>query len=253
MAGTSDDNDLEDHMEELMSLEKEDRITSNESFNTFYENRKDVSVWVSSSMVGEFEDEIQDIFWSDLKEIEREFGMSLDDVIEMYTDNIMTFHMNFGDGEIVCNSTFFPNDKFKEMDSEYNLWDVNFNENLLRYVPEDNIAIISQKINIESYFKLLEEYMDTEELDEMIEVVSLFTGNDIEDVLNSFAGSFIANISGFDKINTTTQVYGRYFNDTMYKVYDYYQGEYIYSGGYDWGYYPKDTIINMLCFLWFLI
>jgi len=39
MLGTTGEDDLEDHMEKLMTLEEDDRITSNDNFNTFYEKK----------------------------------------------------------------------------------------------------------------------------------------------------------------------------------------------------------------------
>ena len=114
-----------------MTLEKDDRITSNESFNTFYEKRQDLSVWISTELIDKFEDEIEDNFRYELRDIERELGMSSEDIINMYDDNIITFHINFGDGEIVCSSEFIPNSALKELNTEYNIWDVDFNEKLL--------------------------------------------------------------------------------------------------------------------------
>ncbi len=248
MLGTTAEDDLEDHMEKLMTLEEDDRITSNDNFNTFYEKRQDLSVWISTEMINEFEDEIEDNFGYELRDIERELGMSSKDIINMYDDNIITFHINFANGEIVCSSEFIPNSELKDLNSEYNLWDLDFNEKLLKYIPDNNIAIFIQKINVDAYYKLIKKYIDSDNIDRFEREMRNETGLDIDDIFNTFAGSFIANISGFGSIETTISDYGRYYNDSMYSDYDYYYDEYIYEGGYDWGYYEKDTTMTLPLF-----
>ena len=248
MLGTTGEDDLEDHMEKLMTLEEDDRITSNDNFNTFYEKRQDLSVWISTEMINEFEDEIEDNFGYELRDIERELGMSSKDIINMYDDNIITFHINFANGEIVCSSEFIPNSELKDLNSEYNLWDLDFNEKLLKYIPDNNIAIFIQKINVDAYYKLIKKYIDSDNIDRFEREMRNETGLDIDDIFNTFAGSFIANISGFGSIETTISDYGRYYNDSMYSDYDYYYDEYIYEGGYDWGYYEKDTTMTLPLF-----
>ena len=248
MLGTTGEDDLEDHMEKLMTLEEDDRITSNDNFNNFYEKRQDLSVWISTEMINEFEDEIEDNFGYELRDIERELGMSSKDIINMYDDNIITFHINFANGEIVCSSEFIPNSELKDLNSEYNLWDLDFNEKLLKYIPDNNIAIFIQKINVDAYYKLIKKYIDSDNIDRFEREMRNETGLDIDDIFNTFAGSFIANISGFGSIETTISDYGRYYNDSMYSDYDYYYDEYIYEGGYDWGYYEKDTTMTLPLF-----
>ena len=199
-------------------------------------------------MIDEFEDEIKREFRYDLREIERELGVSLEDIINMYDDNIITFHINFDNGEIVCSSEFIPNSELKDLNSEYNLWDLDFNEKLLKYIPDNNIAIFIQKINVDAYYKLIKKYIDSDNIDRFEREMRNETGLDIDDIFNTFAGSFIANISGFGSIETTISDYGRYYNDSMYSDYDYYYDEYIYEGGYDWGYYEKDTTMTLPLF-----
>ena len=226
MVGTTGEDDLEDHMEKLMTLEKDDRITSNESFNTFYEKRQDLSVWISTELIDEFEDEIEDNFRYELRDIERELGVSSEDIINMYDDNIITFHINLGDGEIVCSSEFIPNSALKELNTEYNIWDVDFNEELLKYIPDNNIALLSQKINVNSYYELIKKYIDLSDINNFEREMRKEIGLNIDDILNTFGGSFIANISGFGEVNT------RYIDYVEY--YDEYWGE--------WDY--KQTIID---------
>ena len=151
-------------MEKLMTLEKDDRITSNENFNTFYEKRQDVSIWISTAIISEFEDEIEREFKYDLRDIERELGISSEDIINMYDDNIITFYINFDNGEIVCSSEFIPNSELKELNTEYNLWDGDFNEKLLKYIPDNNIAFLSQKINVDGFYELIKKYIDSDDI-----------------------------------------------------------------------------------------
>ena len=243
IAGTADEDDLENHMEKLMTLDKDESITSNESFNAFYENRQDLSVWISTELVDEFDDEIEKGLRSELREIERELEMSSEDIIEIIKDNTITFNINFGNGEVVCSSVFTPNSKLKELNTEYNLFNVDFNEKLLKYIPNNNIAIFSQKINVDAYYKLIKKYIADDISDferEMRSKIDL----DMDDLLNTFAGSFIANINGFGEVNTTTMEYGQYYNDTLY--YNYYDDEY--EGGYEYGNYSKETTTTLPLF-----
>ena len=105
-----------------------------------------------------------------------------------------------------------------------------------------------QKINVDAYYKLIKKYIDSDNIDRFEREMRNETGLDIDDIFNTFAGSFIANISGFGSIETTISDYGRYYNDSMYSDYDYYYDEYIYEGGYDWGYYEKDTTMTLPLF-----
>jgi len=43
----SDENDLEEIVEELWNLESEDRISSSDNFKAFYEEKKDISLWMN--------------------------------------------------------------------------------------------------------------------------------------------------------------------------------------------------------------
>ena len=248
MLGTTGEDDLEDHMEKLMTLEEDDRITSNDNFNTFYENRQDVSVWISTELFDELEDEIEDNFRYDLRNIERELGMSIQEIIKMCDDNIVTFHINFGDGELICSSDFIPTKDLHDLLTKNNLFDVKFNKEILEFIPNNNIALFSQKINVNSYYELILPYLEELDIYRLENEMRAETGLDIDDILNTFAGSFIANISGFGSIETTITDYGRYYNDSMYSDYDYYYDEYIYTGGYDYGYYDIDTTITIPLF-----
>ena len=246
IAGTTDEDDLKDHMEKLMTLDKDESITSNENFNAFYENRQDLSVWISTELIDEFEDEIEDAFSYELRDIKRQSGMSSKDIINIYDDNIITFHINFGNGEIVCSSEIIPNSKLKELNTEYNLFDVDFNEKLLKYIPSHNIATVSQKINVDAYYKLISKYLKQDDISDFERTMSKEIGSKtkVDDLLNTFAGSFIANISGFGEVNTTTMEYGEYYNDSL--NYNYYAEEY--EGGYEWGYYDEETTITLPLF-----
>ena len=248
MVGTTGEDDLEDHMEKLMTLEEDDRITSNDNFNTFYENRQDVSVWISTELFDELEDEIEDNFRYDLRNIERELGMSIQEIIKMCDDNIVTFHINFGDGELICSSDFIPNKDLHDLLTRNNLFDVKFNKEILEFIPNNNIALFSQKINVHSYYELILPSLEELDIYKLENEMRAETGLDIDDILNTFAGSFIANISGFGSIETTIRDYGRYYNDSMYSDYDYYYDEYTYRGGFDYGYYNIDTTITIPLF-----
>jgi len=242
MVGTTGEDDLEDHMEKLMTLEEDDRITSNDNFNTFYENRQDVSVWISTELIDEFEDEFEDAFEDafeddfryELRYIERELGMSIQDVIKMLDNNIVTFHINFGDGEMVCSSEFIPNSVLKELNAEYNIWDVDFNEKLLKYIPDNNIVLLSQKINVNSYYELIKKYIDASDINNFEREMRNEIGLNIDDILNTFGGSFIANISGFGEVNTTYSDYVEYYDE--------------YWGEWDYKYTTIDTTMTLPLF-----
>ena len=248
IAGTTDEDDLEDHMEKLMTLKKDERITSNESFNSFYEKRQDLSIWISTELIDEFEDEIEDNFRYELRDIERQLGMSSEDIIRMYDDNIITFYINFDNGEIVCSSEFIPNSELKELNTEYNLWDGDFNEKLLKYIPDNNIALLSQKINVDGFYELIKKYIDSDDIYEFESKMEDEIGLDMEDLLNTFAGSFIANINGFGEVNTTYSDYVEYYNEYKDYEYNYYTEQYEYEGGWDYKYTTIDTTMNLPLF-----
>ena len=76
--GRSDESDLEDIVEELWNLESGDRISSSDNFMTFYEEKKDVSLWMNLQEVAEMSGE-------------RDLKQASDIVGEMST----SMHLNF--------------------------------------------------------------------------------------------------------------------------------------------------------------
>ena len=227
IAGTTDEDDLKKHMKKLMTLDKDEMLTSNESFNTFYEKRQDLSVWTSTELADQFEDEIKEAIDSEFGDIKNELGISTKEIIDMASGNTFTFHINFGNGEIITSSSFTPNSKLRKLNTEYNLFDVDFNKQLLKYIPGDNIAILSQKINVDAYYKLISKYLKADNISDFESEISEVIDFNMNDLLNTFAGSFIANISGFGEVNITNGV-----NDYVYD--DYGDDDYGYDDyGYD--------------------
>ena len=112
------DDDIENELERLMTLESEDRITSNDNFNDFYSRRTDICAWVSTDFIEDisFVEIMAKGFIKDMNnKIEEEYDIDLDLSFDDLLGNSAVFFFNFGEGNISIKSGIYLNDKIQKV------------------------------------------------------------------------------------------------------------------------------------------
>jgi hypothetical protein len=115
------DDDLEDELERLMTLESEDKITDNDNFNDFYSDRTDICAWVSTDLVeGMVPASISNAVMEEMSDnLEDEFGIDIDLSFDDLLGNSAAFFFNFGEGNISIKAGLYLNDKMQEVVEEF--------------------------------------------------------------------------------------------------------------------------------------
>tara|TARA_B110000196_G_scaffold160109_1_gene137682 strand:- start:1389 stop:2702 length:1314 start_codon:yes stop_codon:yes gene_type:complete len=149
---------------------------------------------MSTDLLDKFENEFAGDLEENLSQIPG-MTISADEIIELADNNILTFYIDFGDGELICSSSFIPNRHLRELIQTYNIFDIDFNKKTLKYIPEDNIVVLSQTINVDHVYDLIKKYADRSIITKFEDGMDEALGIEIDDVLNTFGGSFVANIS----------------------------------------------------------
>lgn len=191
--------DLE--IETLMNLEENKQITANENFNSFYKNKKDISVWFSTNL---FEDDY------DFKKIEKKVDFDI-------TDNYIASFLNFEDNSISLLTQFTPNGDVQKMIQENDVWNNSFNKTLLNYFPKQSYASASLSVNPMAFYSIFEQEDSFENIKKQFKKK---TGLNLKDVFKSIQGNAIYSLFGYDKVEYTYLGYGYAFNENMAKLLD---------------------------------
>lgn len=185
---------LDFEIEILMELEEKDQISVNKNFNSFYKNKKDISLWFSTDL---FEDSY------DFKNIEKQLDFEL-------TDNYFSSFLNFEDESISLLTDFSGNRDVQKLLEENDIWDNSFNENLLSYFPEESFATVSFSLNPTACYDIFaKEY-------------EYSTGNGlyIKDWFQSINGNAVFSILGFENVEYNYLGWGYGFNEDIAQLLD---------------------------------
>lgn len=191
--------DLE--VETLMELTEKDQITANENFNTFYKNKKDISVWFSTNL---FEDNYG------FKKIEKEIDFDI-------TDNYISTFLNFEDNSISLLTQFTPNSDIQKIMEENDMWSNSFNKTLLSYFPEQSFATASFSINTMAYYNILEQEDDFENIQKEFEDE---TGIDLKELFETIKGNAVYSLFGFENVEYSYLGWGYGFNEDKAELLD---------------------------------
>lgn len=191
---------LDYEIEDLFTLEEKDQILSSSDFANFYSNKKDVSLWLSSS----------------LGEDEREFR-ELENVLNMdLTELILNSHLSFEDDEIVLTSSVVLNEDLTEMVQEYPILG-KVNDELSKYIPQESFTAAACGINPMSIYEIISE---SREIDGIEDEFRRETNMDLKDMFESIGGSAMFSISGYEQMEYTYMDWGYGFNEATAKRLD---------------------------------
>lgn len=186
---------LKAQLKSLFSLNSEDRITSNEDFNEFYKNKRDISAWVSTNSLMK-----STIFMA----IPKGLNTNLE-------DNYISMHLNFGDDNISLLTNYTPNEEMSKMMEEYDASKVSFNNDLFNYFPKQSYAAMSLSTNPMAYYNIMKQEEGFESVQEMFKNS---TDQNLKDVLESVKGNIIVSLFGFENQESTYMTWGTGFNES---------------------------------------
>lgn len=206
---------LELEVESLFELKVDKQIVVNKEFMSFYSNKKDVNFWVSSNI-------LESSFY--LKELEKQFDVDM-------TDNYISASLEFEDDRISLQGKMFPNREVREMMKRDNVWDHDFNNALLKFLPKQSFANLAMSFNPSENYKVMQEQGELESIEKEFEKEM---GFELEDLIKSIEGSMVFSLSNIEESTYTYDTYKMVYNKNKTRRFDASTNEYYYEGGYEY-------------------
>jgi len=180
-------------VEGFMTL-KED-IYEDANFKAFYDNKKDVNLYLSSNFFYGNEE-----FVREKDEIEKELGVS-------FSDNFLNTYVDFSDDKISLSMKTSCNEQLQSLLDESYLNDA-FNEELLKYIPLKSFITSSVQYNLKAMSKQRKETYDeaSRELERKLGVM-------MDEVLSTFDGSVVYSLHDYNDYEYTYLGWGYGFNE----------------------------------------
>ncbi len=205
--------DLE--VETLFELKGNKQIRANKEFMTFYHNKKDINFWMSSNLFASS-------FY--LEQLEKELDVDL-------TDNYISAFIEFDDDRISLQGKMFPNKEVKEMMKKDNVWDHDFDNALLKYLPKQSFANLAMSFNPSENYEIMQEQGEIESIEKEFEKEM---GFELKDLVESLEGSMVFSLSNLEETTYSYDTYRMVYNDKKTRLYDASKNEYYYEGGYEY-------------------
>ena len=190
--------DLEDMLEDLMELKRDESIVSNKDFKKFLKDKEDISMWISTES-----DLVQDFIKDTEREMRRELRQfddlnlyDVDEIISIYKNLSLGMHLKFDDDNISFKTVNY-NEDLEDMYEEFGFGDVSFEKKLLNYFPKESFGTFSFSLNFENMYDYLLKSGTFDEIEDQFFV-------DPEDILDAIGGNFIVSLIDFDTVETET-------------------------------------------------
>lgn len=188
---------IEDEMENLMTLEKDKQISKNKAFVDFYSNKKDFSLWVDYELLSKLDD-----YESTMDMM----NVDLDDVD-------VSIYLEFLDGEILFSTVVnMPNEN-----DMMKINDADFNKDILEYASNNSLVMMSYAFNTEALAEYLKTIPTIDDADDEIENQ---IGYSFDEIINTFGGSILVNLADFDNTEVEYTDYEMVWNENT-GSYDY--------------------------------
>lgn len=179
------DEKLESALANIMNVSKEASVLSNSDFNSFYENRQDLSVWVSGNVL----DKIPEA----AAEVEKSLGFTL-------PGNYLHYHTAFNDGELAMDMDWTLTDAAKKVMMRDGMMREP-DTKVLAYHSGTPVAAIAFGTNLMQAYKAAMESMSRTEpglADQAKQVdgmVKMQTTYGLDEILSAFDGDFALTFS----------------------------------------------------------
>ncbi|MEP5935583.1 MAG: DUF4836 family protein, partial [Winogradskyella arenosi] len=172
----------------LFGLKENDQITQNEDFTTFFNNKKDISLWFSTNLLTE----------------NYQYNRMMRDLDFDIADNYVAAHLNFENNNMSMQWKLVPNDDMRKMVEEDPFLNTNFNSDLLSFLPVNSLANASISMNPMAYYNMLKSEDDFDKMESKFENEMGFT---LKEFIESFKGSAVFNLIDIKEVEYTYQNY----------------------------------------------
>ncbi len=172
-------NSLREKIVSLMNLSDENKIVSNEAFNTYHKNKKDLSVWVSSNLIAN----------------EYKFKKLVDQVGFKLNDIYFFANIEFKDDQIQLSTDFIPNKSYKKMLEKSEQLSIPFNEEVVGMFSNNYKGLFSVALDFSKISDLYSDASSKKVLEE------------VGDKMSAFGGSFLVNLYDIEVYGKTKHNY----------------------------------------------
>ncbi len=199
----TEDGSTEEYMGKYLDdifMKPDASISGNKDFKDFYNNKTDLSFWMSYDKMMENMDLDID------REIQQMFSLFKLEGLYMHA------YISFEENEIVIKGELTPEEVIEESLGEITFVKDNLDPDILDYLPENTYVAYSMALLPGEYFNWLTNMIPIGGISEQIKSEIGFS---IENMLNSFDGDFVASITDIEMFEQTRTRY------------DYYQERYV--------------------------
>ncbi len=222
-----ENNFLKNKAIELMELKQEDQIINSQEFNNFYDNKKELSIWLSTENLDGLKQQLNSIYSEFKNEISNNIkSKKQNDDLNTFMDNVLknnyvSMFLSFEENYVSFKISSSLNNSMQKLVDDYNIMNNNFNEKLLDYFPNENIFLTTISLNQKKYLQIIDKFFNyLEEMNPNIKGLLPFNPNN--DLLNTFNESMIFTVHGLDTLNVKRRDYKNdkyYFTDDGFDYY----------------------------------
>lgn len=171
-------------LDKMFNPVKEESITSLVDFKDFLGKMEDLNLWISSN-------EMFDI-------IEKFAGDEMPDFPVALYHNYAQVFVDFAEGAMNINGETHFSEEVEKNIEEFMVMKPNLNEDMLNLAPGGNLLVaVAGSMDLAKTQQLVEKFAPPE-LDTMSNKVEMFTGMQLEDLLEAISGDFTIAINGVE-------------------------------------------------------
>ena len=183
--GKKEDEYLINRVSELINQTEDGSIATNKSFVDFYENKKDISVWLNSDFI--------------LNRIPQEYKTIVMMQLPVNTKGIEYRHyISFENGFAEATSELILPDDLKSLIENFHIVKEDFDTDILKYLPNKSFINFSAAIDAHEFYRMIK-YLYNERqvnVDGMESMAEASLDVDIEKIFRSINGEVVFNIHG---------------------------------------------------------
>jgi hypothetical protein len=196
---------------ELFKPKDEGLLAKNSDFQEFVKKKADIRMWIRYGFLidsyksltlfnidGFLTDNNASELLSQLQEYEKDY------------ENIsMHSYLNFDEGKIIGNTSFYPPEEVEKLQKKYPIFKKDFNVGLAKDMPEQSYLAFNLFVNIKEYLKIINkninsmlssEYLnDFNTKDKSDELIDFVDSPELKTVVDALDGDILFSIHGFNK------------------------------------------------------
>ncbi len=211
-ASYSSRKNLANQIENLFNLKETECITTNDIFNKFYKNKKDISVYVNTNI---------------LSDISREYAFLMKQINYDFSDSHASVYVDFQDKAISVKTNLVPNEEMAKILNQNN---ITINSELTNFAPKNQFATVAYSLNPKI---IVDQMKEQDNYNYTAEMIKNQFGVEFEEIFNNIGGSILFGVYNFEK--------QKYF----YKGYDFVKkdnGDY----GYEFVEKEKESVVPVM-------